>query len=157
MPSPSSTVGPIEHFMTQDHVRLDRLLAEAERDDGTIDTDVYAQFRHDLLRHIAMEEKVLLRYARAKRAGEPLEVAAALRRDHGEIAKLLVRTPTPAILASLRELLGQHNPLEEGPGGLYATCDAIAAEEALDVVDKLRAQPDVPVARYYDGPLHREA
>jgi hypothetical protein len=33
-----------------------------------------------------MEEKVLLRFARAKRGGEALPVAPLLRADHGEIA-----------------------------------------------------------------------
>jgi hypothetical protein len=76
----------------------------------------YAQFRHDLLRHIAMEEKVLLRYAREKRGGEPLPLARQLHADHGEIAKLLVPTPTAAIIQRLSEVLHGHNRLEEGPG-----------------------------------------
>jgi hypothetical protein len=148
--------GPIEYFMVQDHARLDRLLEAATRR-STIDEPVYGRFRHDLLRHIAMEEKVLLPYARQKRGGAPLPVATALRIDHGEIAKLLVRSPTPALVNELRTLLGGHNALEEGPEGLYAVCDALAGDEGPLVVERLRAQPAVPVAKYYDGPLHRRA
>jgi hypothetical protein len=149
-----STVGEIERFMVEDHVRLDRLLASSERPDRTIDHAVFSRFRHDLLRHIGMEEKVLLPDARARRGGEPLPLAAKLRRDHGEIAKLLARTPTPAGLDDLRQLLERHNPLEEGPNGLYAMCDALAGPEAHVVVARLRAQPFVPLAAYYDGPAH---
>ena len=157
--APTPTGGAIEQFMAEDHARIDDLLRAAEAVDGAIDPDAYATFRHDLLRHIAMEEKVLLPYARSKRAGEALPMAASLRADHGEIAKLLVRSPTPAILAALRDLLGRHNRLEEGPHGLYASCDALAGlagEEAAVVVERMRAQPAVPLAKYYDGPLHRD-
>jgi hypothetical protein len=159
MPSPAPQVGPIQHFMVEDHVRLDRLLAASESTltpdgaRGAIDSFVYAQFRRDLLRHIAMEEKVLLPYARSKRGGDPLPIALALRTDHGQLAKLLVRSPTPAILDAVRELLGRHNPFEEGPRGLYAICDALAGDEAPTLVAQLRAQPTVPVAKYYDGPF----
>lgn len=148
-------IGAIEVFMTADHARLDNLLRGAERDDGTIDTGTYAEFRAGLLRHIAMEEKVLIPFARTKRGGEPLAVASALRVDHGRIAKLLVPTPDRAVCDALRSLLAAHNPLEEGRDGLYATCDALAGDEAEAdaIVAKLRAQPTVPVARHYDGPL----
>jgi hypothetical protein len=151
----ASSVGAIERFMVEDHERIDRLLGAAERDDGSIDNDAYAELRHDLLRHIGMEEKVLLPFAREKRGGEPLGIAAALRADHAEIAKLLVRSPTKAIIASLRGILGRHNALEEAPDGLYATCDALAVDEAAALVERLRAQPTVPLAKYYDGPTHR--
>jgi len=132
---------------------MDRSLQAATTADR-IDEVAYARFRHDLLRHIAMEEKVLLPYARQKR-GTPLPIAAALRADHGEIAKLLVRSPTPDNVEELTALLARHNPLEEGPEGLYAACDALAEGDAEVVVGRLRRQPNVPVAKYYDGPLLR--
>jgi len=148
--------GPIETFLTEDHVRIDGLLARAARGDGTIDDGVYAEFRQALLRHIAMEEKVLLPHARDRRGGEPLPIARALRKDHGEIAGLLVRPPTPDLCARLRAVLVRHNPLEEGAAGLYATCDELAGEEAAAIVTRLKGQPEVPMAPYYDGPLlHR--
>jgi hypothetical protein len=139
--------------MVEDHVQMDRALEAAATTDP-IDEVAYARFRHDLLRHIAMEEKVLLPFAREKRGGT-LPIAAALRADHGEIAKLLVRSPTHEIFDELTALLARHNPLEEGPDGLYATCDALAKGEAEAVVARLRAQPKVPLAKYYDGPLLR--
>lgn len=150
----AAQVGPIEAFMTEDHVQLDRLLRASQRADGTIEDAAYTRFRGGLLRHIAMEEKVLLPFAREKQ-GAPLAVAAQLRADHSEIAKLLVRSPSAAIITSLEEILGKHNQIEEGPGGLYATCDALAGADAAQLVERLRAQPEVPQAKYYDGPLHR--
>jgi hypothetical protein len=144
--------GAIEIFMTADHVRLDELLARADRADGAIDAEVYARFRQGLLRHIAMEEKVLLPFARANR-GEPLAIAKALRSDHGELASLLVPSPTRALCDRLRAKLAEHNALEEGEGGLYAQCDALAGSDAEGVVARLRAQPNVPTAPHYDGPL----
>lgn len=141
--------------MADDHARLDRLLVASERADGSIDEGTYAQFRAGLLRHIGMEEKVLLPYARSKRAGEPLEIATQLRRDHGEIARALVGSPTSSLVGRLRELLGRHNPLEEGATGLYALCDALAGDDAAALVARLREQPEVPLAPYYDGPPHR--
>lgn len=151
------TRGPIERYMTADHERLDELLhvAVTPRDDGSVDAERYAEFRHDLLQHIAREEKVLFPFAREKRAGVALPVAHQLHLDHGEIAKLLVRSPNADIAAQLRELLARHNPLEEGPGGLYAECDRLAQDDAPRVVGRLQAQARVPVASYYDGPLHK--
>jgi hypothetical protein len=145
----------IERYLSEDHARLDRLLAASEAASGTIDAATYAEFRHDLLRHIAMEEKVLLRLARAKRGGEALPIATQLRADHGEIAKLLVPSPTPSIVAALRALLARHNALEEGPGGLYAICDQLAGDDAPEWLAQLRDQPRVPVAPHYDGPIHK--
>ncbi len=149
-----ATVGEIERFMVEEHTSLDRLLATSEGRDGSVDGTIYARFRHDLLRHIGMEEKVLLPYARARRGGSPLEIAAQLRRDHGEIARLLVGSPSSLRLVALREILERHNALEEGDEGLYAACDALAGAESAAVVTKLREQPTVPLAPYYDGPPH---
>jgi hypothetical protein len=151
----NAAIGDIERFMAEDHVRLDHVLAASEGPGARIDEESYARFRRGLLRHIGMEEKVLLPYARTRRGGEPLAIAARLRQDHGEIARLLVGSPSPERIAALRALLVRHNPLEEGADGLYAVCDALAGDEASSVVAQLRAQPEVPLAPYYDGPPHR--
>lgn len=146
-------VGPIEEFLSRDHIRLDALLGRADTGQGPIDPDAYEVFRAGLLRHIAMEEKTLLPFARARRGGEPLPIAAALRADHGRIARLLVPTPTRALIDTLRAVLAEHNDLEEGPAGLYATCDELARGEVEGLLTQLAAQPDPPLAPHYDGPL----
>ena len=49
----------LHDFLAADHVRLDGLLTVARAGDR-IDADAYEQFRAGLLRHIGMEEKILL-------------------------------------------------------------------------------------------------
>ena len=150
------TAGSIEAFMTADHERLDALLEKAMRDDS-IDSDAFEKFRAGLLRHIGMEEKILLPFAKKKRGGDPVAVASALRNDHGAIAKLLVPSPTRDLCARIREELARHNALEEGENGLYALCDDLAmnSNDAEDLLATLRAAPAVPLAPHYDGPPHR--
>lgn len=142
--------GPISAHLTGDHARLDGLLREVERRDP-IDPEAYAEFRRGILRHIAIEEKLLLPAAQQARNGLPLESAARLRLDHGAIAALLVPTPTPAILATLRSILGRHNEVEEGPDGLYATCDRLLAADAGALVARMTAYPAVAVSPHNDA------
>lgn len=148
--------GPISDYLIEDHVRLDAYLRQASARDDEVERSSYAAFRAGLLRHIGLEEKILLPAAKRARRGEPLPIAAELRRDHAALASLLVPTPTPAILGAIRELLDAHNPLEENPGGLYDTCDVLLASEADGIADRLRAAPEVPVAPHFDGPRVHE-
>jgi hypothetical protein len=90
--------GQISQFLSRDHRRLEDLLNQADADAEHIDAACYAQFRAGLLKHIAMEEKILLPAAQRLRGGIPLPVAEKLRLDHGALAALLVPTPTPAII-----------------------------------------------------------
>jgi hypothetical protein len=88
--------GRIYCFLASDHGRLDGLLQRAMTEAGAIDRAAYAEFRARLLKHIGMEEKILLPEAQRVRGGEPLAMAAKLRLDHSALAALLVPTPTPA-------------------------------------------------------------
>lgn len=143
-------MGPLRRYMTDDHARLDALLAAATAGDG-FDAGAFERFRAGLLRHIGIEEKILLSDARARRGGEPLPRAARLRVEHAAIASLLVPTPTPAIAAELRALLDAHNALEEGAGGLYDELDALAAGDAERLLERARAAAEPPMARHFDG------
>ncbi|MCW5788048.1 MAG: hemerythrin domain-containing protein [Nitrospira sp.] len=107
--------GPIATLLAEDHRRLDGLLCSSAATADQIDQTTYDQFRAGLLRHIGMEEKLLLPAVQRWRGGAPLPVAAKLRLDHGALATLLMPTPTPQILATIRRILSDHNPLEEGP------------------------------------------
>jgi hypothetical protein len=138
--------------MADDHARLDGLLRGAIDDPARIDAAAYAAFRAGLLKHIGMEEKILLPAAQHARGGEPLPIAAKLRLDHGALAALLVPHPTPAVVAALGAILAAHNPIEEDPGGLYDTCDELAGAERDALLARLRAAPEVPIARHVDGP-----
>ena len=147
-------VGPISRFLAADHRRLEDLLERAAAaTPGEIDATLFEQFRAGLLRHIAMEEKVLLPAARRARGGEPLEIARQLRLDHGAIAALLVPTPTAEGVRRLRALLSLHDAVEEGPQGVYDDCDGWLALEASSVLEQLRAFPDVRTAPHSDGPF----
>jgi hypothetical protein len=144
--------GPIHQFLAEDHAQLDALLTRAVAGPGGVDLAAYGAFREGLLRHIALEEKILLPAARAARGGEPVPQARRLRVDHGAIAALLVPTPTSEIAVEIRKILGPHNEVEEGQGGLYETCDALLSAKAGALLERMRAYPPVKVARYQDGP-----
>jgi hypothetical protein len=144
--------GPIHRLLADDHARLESLLERATADPAHIESAAYAEFRKGLLRHIGMEEKILLPAAQRARGGEPLPAAARLRLDHGAIAALLVPTPTPAIVSALRAILGPHDEVEEGPDGVYAACERLLVADEGAVLAALRAAPAVPVAAHVDGP-----
>lgn len=144
--------GSITRILSDDHRRLERLLASAVADDGHVERDSYDRFRAGLLRHIGIEEKILLPAAQRLRGGEPLPIAAKLRLDHGAIAALLMPTPTSGVLATLRAILENHNLLEEGLDGLYHTCDTVLREEMDQLLVQLRAAPNVTVIPCSDTP-----
>src|SRR4029079_13513074 len=144
--------GMLTEFLVEDHRRLDGLMHTAMAHSGTVDDCAYGQFRAGLLRHIGMEEKILLPAAQRQRGGEPLPIAAKLRLDHGALASLLMPTPTASILATIQTILVDHNVLEEGGGGLYETCDALAGLETEPTLAALSNAPDVTVMPYNDGP-----
>jgi Hemerythrin HHE cation binding domain len=148
----SSMAGKIYHYLAGDHARLDALLERAAAHTEAIEPSAYAAFRAGLLKHIAMEEKILLPAAQRWRGGQPLPIAAKLRLDHGALAALLVPTPTPSIVAALRAILNNHNIIEEGSGGLYEQCEELAGVEADAILDALRNAPEVRRAPHNDGP-----
>jgi hypothetical protein len=149
-------VGPLHRFLADDHRRLDDLLRRATAAPGSVDAALFEEFRGGLLRHIGMEEKVLLPAARRARGGDPLPLARRLRLDHGAIAALLVPTPTPEVVAKLLSVLGPHDVLEEEPGGVYETCDRLLAREAPALLEALRGFPQVPLAPHQDSPRVEE-
>jgi hypothetical protein len=138
--------------LADDHTRLDGLLKQALTETGAIDRDAYAEFRAGLLKHIGMEEKILLPAAQRLRGGESLALAAKVRLDHGALAALLVPTPTPNVIAAIRTILVAHNAIEEGPEGLYRCCERLLGTEAEALLAQLQAAPAVPVAPHADGP-----
>ena len=64
--------GALFRFLINDHVQLAGLLQKAYPRPGRVNYGSYAEFRAGLLRHIAMEEKILLPAARRLLGGEPL-------------------------------------------------------------------------------------
>lgn len=153
----AAAAGPLTRFLTDDHRRLEALLARTVADPRHLDRDAWAEFRAGLLRHIRMEEKVLLPDAERRCGGERLPVAAQLRLEHGAIAALLVPSPTPAIVAALRAVLARHNDIEENAGGLYDACERLAGADAAALLGRLRAVPPVAVSAHIDSHAVRSA
>ncbi|MCC2643955.1 MAG: uncharacterized protein K0S45_4368 [Nitrospira sp.] len=147
----------LEDFLTEDHRRLDTLLDSVMADSDKVDGAAYDRFRAGLLRHIGMEEKILLPAAQRLRGGESLPIATKLRLDHGALASLLMPTPTAAILAKIRGILADHNGLEEGRDGLYEICDKLAGVESAQLLATLRAAPEVNVMPPSDSPTAMNA
>lgn len=142
----------ISRFLTNDHQRLANLLQRSLIHAGEVDLTTYTEFRAGLLKHIGMEEKILLPAAQRAGKGAAPPHAAKLRLDHGALAALLVPTPTPAIIAALRAILAVHNTIEEGQEGVYELCEQALGKEASRVLAQLQAAPEVRVSAYTDDP-----
>jgi len=135
----------IAGYMARDHARLDQLLRKSFADPAHPDPDCYREFRKGLLRHIAIEEKILLP-AIASRMGAPHPAAQRIRLDHGAIAALLVPPPSSKILQALRWILAGHNALEESDGGVYAGASALQGEAGEKLMRSVLDFPEVPLA-----------
>jgi hypothetical protein len=143
--------GPIHDCLRRDHQRLAAIL-DACSGCEKLDIEAFSEFRGGLLRHIGMEEKILLPAVKRLRGGVPLPSARQMRLDHAAIAALLVPTPTHEILRRLRSLLDVHNALEEGDAGVYAQSEAIALAESDSLLHALRNAPLPKLAPFQDGP-----
>jgi hypothetical protein len=151
MPRFAASGGPLVETMAAEHERLEALLDRSVADPERFDLVAFEDFRAGLLRHIGIEEKILLVDARRRRGGEPLPVARSLRVEHGTLASLLVPTPDHALVAEIRTLLRSHDAREEGPGGLYETCERLAGGEISELLELVRTAPPVPAAAHFDG------
>ncbi|HEY5951401.1 MAG TPA: hemerythrin domain-containing protein [Kofleriaceae bacterium] len=140
----------IHQYLSQDHARLDALLAQAIADPHRIDDAAYNEFRAGLLRHIAMEEKVLFTDARVRNDAAVAHVIEILHADHAAIASLLVPSPTHALIATLQSVLHEHNPLEELPGGFYEQCDHAAGDSVSTVIARMQAIAPVRASKHVD-------
>jgi hypothetical protein len=142
----------ITEYLVRDHVELRALLARASSG-PSLDAGAFADFRARLLRHIGIEEKLLLPAARRANAGVPLARAATLRIDHAAISSLLVPTPDAALAGEIASLLRTHDALEEGGAGVYAQCEKLLTPaQSRELLAAARQFPAVRVAPHFDGP-----
>lgn len=144
-------MGRITDFLAQDHDRLDALFTKARADPAALDLDAYEAFRRGLLKHVGMEELILIPAAR-RLSGAAVALAERTRLDHGALTSLLIPSPTLALLDVLRSILVPHNVMEERPDGLYEQCERVLGADADAVLERLRAAPDIPPAAHVDGP-----
>ncbi len=143
--------GALFRYLAFDHERLDQLLKAATAEPGVIKPEPYEEFRRGLLRHIGMEERILIPEI-TRRNGKTAAVADQLRLEHGALVSLMVPTPTPAIVATIRRILKKHNAMEEEDNGLYDRFDRSLGKEADGLLEELRATPEVPVVPHNDRP-----
>ncbi|HVN30232.1 MAG TPA: hemerythrin domain-containing protein [Candidatus Binataceae bacterium] len=141
----------LQQFLTDDHRRLDALLERTGNCASAEELAAYDSFRRGILKHIGIEEKIMLTAA-ARLHGAPLEQAARLRLDHGAIVSLLMPLPTPAIIHALRTVLSAHNPIEEGDAGVYDVCDKLTISEHDELMAKVHAAPEVPTNQNATSP-----
>lgn len=139
-------------WLIRDHQEIDGLLRRAEGGGphAGLDAAAFESFRARLLRHIAIEEKVLFPAVEA-RGGAPLARRRRLRVEHAAITSLLVPSPDRALIGELRRLLEPHDELEEAPGGVYEECMAALGDSWSEVLDRARGYPAVKVASHFDG------
>jgi len=147
-----SGAGQLYQFMAAEHARLDELLAQASARVSVIDTEAYEEFRKALLRHISIEEKILLPVARRRGGGRPLPVAEKLRLDHGALAALMMLAPSGSTFAAVRAVLDVHNRLEEAAGGAYEQCEELLGSELDELLVQCEAAPQVSVSPWVDSP-----
>lgn len=145
-------MGRIYEYLADDHARLDGLLERATGNPAAIDMKVFAEFRRGLLRHIGLEEKIILPAIARLQNGKQTEVAARLRLDHGALTALLVPTPSSGIIETILSILEVHNSLEEKEDGLYQLVEKLVAEEANSLLEKLMNAPEVLVLPHNDRP-----
>ncbi|MEW6434776.1 MAG: hemerythrin domain-containing protein [Myxococcota bacterium] len=145
--------------------RVTRLLAAEHADsqaklracvgpDDAVDLRRFDDFRHALLRHIAIEEKVLMP-ALTKALGRPPLFQNGLRKDHAGVAALCVPTPTREWVEDLRELLEHHQRVEEAPGGFYALVDHHLGGDPL-LLDAVATFPALTLPEFVRGPKVRD-
>ncbi len=142
--------GPLFEFLVADHARLAGLLERVPRESGEMDLPAYHSFRSGLLKHIGMEENILLP-ALERAHGVSRTTIARIRRGYQALTALLAATPSAGILRTLGAVLADHDRLERAPGGPYAACERLGEESRDALLARVRSAPEVPVAPLREG------
>jgi hypothetical protein len=144
--------GVLYQYLSSDHEKLDDLLERATAKPGIIDMESYGNFRKRLLRHISIEEKIVLPAIARWQSGQKSALADRLHLDHAAIVSLMVPPPTPSIILTLKSVFAVHNPLEENEGGLYDIFETLAGSGTEKILQELKAAPLVPVLPHNSKP-----
>ena len=131
--------GKIGKYLSDDHRRLEEIFNNILQPDGSLNHSAYGEFRKGILRHIAIEEKILV--GRLSKRGTPSGYEERLRLDHGAITALLVPDPNPTVLKTIKEILKGHNVIEEKDGGFYDWCDKTLGDEAEIILKEMKDMP----------------
>lgn len=134
---------PVSEYLALDHERLDVLFELATLRPEKVDPDAYGKFRQGLLRHIGIEEKILIPALQPILNDESKAILARIRSDHSAIVALLVPEPVPPVIAALRDILSKHNDLEETHGGFYELSNQLSAESIGQLTERMKSAPEV--------------
>lgn len=135
--------GMITEYLSGDHERLDQLLHHSLISAGGVDEDSYHQFRQGILRHIGIEEKILIPFLQPYLDDTMKKVLERIKLDHSAIVALLVPTPSKQIVAALAAILTRHNDLEEDHGGFYERADTFDPPIVREIVERMKKTPEV--------------
>ena len=128
----------IFQLLTDDHVRLDRLLREVAARLPVPGSEAYADFRRGLHRHISVEEEYILP-AILRLARRESQVVQRLRLDHRALRALVALPPAEGIVRLIGHNLLVHHAGEEQEGGLYWQAVRAMGTTAEEVLARLRA------------------
>jgi len=134
--------------LAADHARMHELLAGATAG-ASFDRRAFAAFRASLLRHIAIEEKLLFPAVRRATASGSLAWAHEIRIEHAALTSLMVPTPDAALCAEIVWLLDRHDAKEERPDGIYAACELLLSQAESEALASSAASfPAIRSARH---------
>lgn len=112
-PVDRTMLGPLTAYLADDHRRLDALFHSVSIDPNRVDGTAYQQFRVGLLRHIGMEEKILLPAAQRLNSGGPAFDSCETPARSWRLAALLMTTPTAAIIKAIHGILANHPKIRQ--------------------------------------------
>jgi hypothetical protein len=131
-------------YLRDEHRALLAALDEALAGPSGFDPARYASFRAQLLRHMAVEERLVVSPLRARQVVVP--DGYEVRVEHAALAALLAAAPDAALAVELRALLTAHCAREEAPGGLFEVLAGHVIGD--DAVQMAKTFPDVKAATY---------
>lgn len=142
-------------FLREEHRALAVSLRRALTPEGGVDIEAFNAFRHALLWHVSVEERVVMP-AIIRALGRAPDDRRSLRKDHAGIVALCVPQPEREWVENLRDLLDMHYRVEEEPGGFLARCDEVLVSTLNDrVLADIDAHPPIKVASFHEGPSVR--
>ncbi len=135
--------------LLREHRELLAMITACTRREGEVDLHAFDQYRLRQLRHVAIEEKVLLP-ALAERTPLGPAFQNGLRKDHETIVVLCVTAPDPDFVHDLQEFIAWHQRVEEQPGGLFELYQRHVGDDRG--VDKALAQlPAIALPSFATG------
>lgn len=144
----------VSSFLRDHHRTLSVSLRRCLTPDG-VDVDAFDGFRHELLWHISVEERVVMP-AIIRAIGRAPDDRNGLRKDHAGITALCVPLPEREWVENLRDLLDEHYRVEEGPGGFLSRCDEVLVSTLNDrVLADIDEHPRLKLAAFRRGPSVR--